>query len=54
MASALLINDTDLPVTYVQQGLPASAGFELQPKQQRIFTYTNLSMKGIYFHKINE
>lgn len=46
MASALLINDTNVPIQFVQQGLPKEAGYTLQPQHQQIFTYTDLSRKG--------
>lgn len=44
MASALLINDTDLSITIAQKGVESSQGFSLKPKEQRIFTYTDLSL----------
>ncbi|KAI6181597.1 Vacuolar protein sorting-associated protein 13C [Aphelenchoides besseyi] len=45
MASAILVNDTEKPITYVQKGLPSEAGFTLEPHHQRIFTYTDLCSK---------
>ncbi|KAI6208431.1 Vacuolar protein sorting-associated protein 13C [Aphelenchoides besseyi] len=45
MASAILINDTDQVISYVQKGLPPEAGSSLEPHHQRIFTYTDLCRK---------
>ncbi|KAI6171307.1 Vacuolar protein sorting-associated protein 13C [Aphelenchoides bicaudatus] len=45
MASALLINDTNTPINFVQKGLPAESGFTLMPQQQQIFTYSDLTRK---------
>ncbi|KAI6240270.1 Vacuolar protein sorting-associated protein 13C [Aphelenchoides fujianensis] len=45
MASAILINDTERPIHYVQKGLPEEAGYTLAPQQQRIFTYSDVTSK---------
>jgi vacuolar protein sorting-associated protein 13A/C len=45
MATALLINDTDLPIQFAQQGASSSHSVILLPRQQVIFTYSNLTKK---------
>jgi hypothetical protein len=46
MAPALLINDTDLPISFSQQSPNESSRFVLLPRYQQYFAFEDFDDKG--------